>query len=225
MKTEKGIFIVIDGTDGSGKKTQTELLVNRLKEEHIPVKPVSFPNYGKPAAALIELYLNGAFGTDERAVDPYVVSTFYAADRFAEKHSIQQALDNGEVVVADRYVTANMAHQGGKFHSDEERTAYFKWLYDFEYEKGKIPKPDLNIILYVPAEINIALIENRGNKKDIHENNPEHLKRADQTYREIAKLFPDIQLIECCENGAILPREKIHELIWKRVKPLLKNPT
>jgi len=219
---KKGIFIVIDGTDGSGKKTQTELLVKRLEKEQHSVLPISFPNYGKPAAKLVEMYLAGEFGTDERAVDPYVASTFYAADRFAEKQTIQKALDEEKIVVADRYVTANMAHQGGKFQTSEERKKYFNWLYDFEYLHGQIPKPNLNIILYVPAEINIKLIDTRGNAKDIHENNPEHLKRADQTYREISEEFPNIELIECCENGEILAREKIHELIWEKVKGMLK---
>ncbi len=218
----KGIFIVIDGTDGSGKKTQTELLVKRLQSEGREVMAMSFPNYGKPAATLVEMYLHGDFGTDERSVDPYVASTFFAADRFAEKSTIQQALNEGKIVIADRYLTANMAHQGGKFETTQERKEYFEWLYNFEYKHAQIPKPDLNIILYVPAEVNIKLIENRGNVKDIHENNPDHLKRADQTYREIAEQFSDIELVECCHSGEIMSRETIHELIWEKVQKMLK---
>lgn len=218
-----GTLFVIDGTDGSGKKTQTELLAQRLEKEGYTVLSISFPTYGQPSGALVESYLRGDFGDQAQDINPYVASTFYAADRFAQSPKIKQALSKSTVVVTDRYVTANMAHQGGKFTNRQERRDYLEWVYDFEFTKARLPKPTLNIILHVPTEVSMALVDHRGNVKDIHEKNPTHLKQAEETYLEIAELFPDTVLIECCENGSILSREKIHELIWERVSPLLRN--
>lgn len=220
-----GSLFVIDGTDGSGKKTQTELLVKRLEKEGYPVLPMSFPSYGQPAASLVEMYLKGEFGSRAEDINPYVASTFYAADRFAQSPKMKKALSKSAVIVVDRYVTANMAHQGGKFTNAGERKDYLTWLYDFEYNKGRLPKPTLNIILHLPAEVSSALVEKRGNIRDIHENDINHLKRAEETYLEIADLFDDTTLIECYEDGQILPIETIHELIWNKIKPFLKQST
>ncbi|MCX6792870.1 MAG: deoxynucleoside kinase [Candidatus Falkowbacteria bacterium] len=219
----KGFLIVIDGTDGSGKKTQTELLYNWLKENNHPVEKISFPSYGTPSAYFVERYLNGDYGQKANEVNPRLSSIFYALDRFDKSQAIKEMLAEGKIVVTDRYVTANMGHQGSKFTDQAALREYFTWLYDFEYEICQIPKPDLNILLHVSSEINTKLITNRGNVQDIHEKDPEHLKKAELTYLEIAKLFSeDMTMIECVKDDQIMSREEIHEIIKAKVSTLIK---
>jgi dTMP kinase len=217
-----GSFFVIDGTDGSGKKTQTERLVKRLEQEGYPVLSVSFPRYGTPSAKNVELYLAGEMGNDPNKIDPYAVSRYYADDRLAHSTEIQDALNNGIIVISDRYVTANMGHQGSKFSNDVERDAYLQWLYKLEYEENKIPVPDVNFILHVPTKISQKLVTKRGQKKDIHENNYEHLLRAEQTYLKLPQLFEKMVLIECCQDETLMTTEQIHEILWEHITPLLK---
>ena len=219
----RGALFVIDGSDGSGKKTQTALLTERLQKEGYNVMSISFPSYGQPSAAMVEAYLAGEFGNNAEEINPFVASSFYAVDRFAHSHIIKQALSEGKIIIADRYVASNMAHQGGKFINADERKDSIQWEYDFEHIRARLPKPTLNIILHVPTEVSMKLVTERGNKKDLHEKDEHHLRRAEETYLEIGKLIPDVELIECCENGKILSREEIHELIWNKVKALIKN--
>jgi dTMP kinase len=220
---EKGTFFVIDGTDGSGKKTQTNLMVKRLEKEGHPVLAVSFPRYGTPSAKMVERYLAGELGEDPNSIDPYTVSTYYADDRLAHSPEIRNALESGIIVISDRYVTANMGHQGSKFVNEKERDDYLRWLYKQEYEINNIPIPDVNFILHVPTEISQQLVDKRGEKKDIHEKNPEHLRRAEETYLQLPKLFKGFVMIECCKNGSLLSQEAIHEQLWGHISPLL-NP-
>ncbi len=217
----RGALFVIDGTDGSGKKTQTALLTERLKQEGHDVMSISFPAYGEASAAMVESYLNGDFGNNAEDINPFVASSFYAVDRFAHSHIIKQALSAGKIIIADRYVASNLAHQGGKFINADERKAFIEWQYDFEHNKARLPKPTLNIILHVPTDVSMKLVTDRGNKKDLHEKDEHHLRRAEETYLELAQTIPDIELIECCENGEILTREAIHELVWKKVQSKL----
>jgi dTMP kinase len=218
---KKGYFIVIDGTDGSGKKTQTELLVKRLQQEGYPVLSVSFPRYGTPSAKNVELYLAGELGEDPNSIDPYIVSKYYANDRLAHSAEIRNALNNGIIVISDRYVTANMGHQGSKFTNNPDRDAYLHWLYKLEYDENKIPVPDVNFILHVPTVVSQNLVSKRGQKKDIHENNHEHLLRAEQTYLKLPELFKKMILIECCQDGKLMTTEQIHEILWERITLLL----
>lgn len=220
-KNQKGKLIVIDGPDGSGKGTQTNRLKERLEAEGYNSLQVSFPHYHAPSAAMVELYLAGKLGDAVKTNNPYLVSTFYATDRYLQINEIQEALKKGSIVITDRYVAANMGHQGGKISSAEERKEFFKWLYDYEYNKLNIPRPDINLILHIPAELGRKLIERRGREKDIHEKDPEHLRRAEAVYLELPKLFSDFKLIECHKNGEILSVEEIHEIIWQEIKPLL----
>jgi dTMP kinase len=217
-----GKFIVIDGTDGSGKKTQTDLLYSYLKNQNYQVEKISFPSYGTPSAYFVESYLHGKYGDTANATDAKLTSLFYALDRFDKKADINQMLTQGKIVLADRYVTANMGHQGSKTSNPEELKAYFSWLYDLEYNICKIPKPDINILLHVSSEINAQLITDRGKAKDLHEKDPEHLKRAELAYLKMAEMFPeDMTLIECVKDGQIMSREEIHEIIKQKVKDLI----
>lgn len=221
---KKGKFIVIDGTDGSGKATQIEILFNRLKKAGFKVEVADFPQYGKKSAALVEEYLNGEYGTAEE-VGPYRGSILYACDRYAASFQIRKWLDEGRIVISNRYVTANMGHQGGKIKSKNARIKYFKWLYDLEYKTFAIPRPDINIILHVDAEIAQKLVDSKNKRnyikkgtRDIHENDLKHLRSAEKVYLEITKIFPGFCLIECTENGAIMSKEKISDLIWNKLK-------
>jgi dTMP kinase len=215
----KGRFFVIDGTDGSGKATQTKLLISRMLRENLPVQTIAFPQYGLKSAGPVEDYLAGKFGKPEE-VGSRRASVFYAVDRYAASMKISNWLSGGEHVVADRYVASNMGHQGSKERRAEERMAFFKWNDDLEYGMFKIPRPDINIILHVPAAVSMQLIAKRGNVQDAHENLA-HLTAAETTYLEIARTFPGFALIECVEEGTLLSPEKIHEKVWTVVQSAL----
>ena len=226
---QKGKFIVIDGTDGSGKTTQTNLLISRLKKAKHQVETADFPQYGKKSAGLVEEYLNGKYG-EAKQVGPYRASIFYACDRYDASFKIRKWLEQGKIVVSNRYVTANMGHQGGKIKDQEKRKEYFDWLYEFEYNFFKIPKPDLNIILHIDAVIAQKLVDSKeeraylnGAKRDIHEDDIKHLQDAEKVYLEIASSFPNFALIECVKDGKIMTREKISDLVWDEINKSIKR--
>jgi len=220
-----GKFIVIDGTDGSGKTTQLNLLIKKLREQGKEVEVADFPQYNQKSAGLVEEYLEGKYGTADE-VGPYVASVFYAVDRFDASFKMKEQLNQGKIIISNRYVSASMGHQGGKIKTPEELKKYLDWLQNFEYNIMKIPKPDLTLILHVDSEISQKLSINRNREdwknktKDIHEENLQHLKDAEKTYLEISKL-PKFQLIECCKNNQILPIEEIHKLILEKISFLL----
>lgn len=225
-KTEaprRGKLIVLDGTDGSGKTTQFKLLVETLEAEGHQVATVDFPQYGSKSAGPLEEYLNGKYGQ----LNPYAASIFYAIDRFDVSLQIRQWLEQGKIVVANRYVTANAGHQGGKIEDRFERLKYFKWLDNLEYVTFGIPKPDLNIILHVPAAIAQKLVDKKspemrkyanGKKRDLHEADLKHLQNAERVYLEIAKLFPNTKLIECMEGDELLTPQQVHNKVWELVR-------
>lgn len=227
MKKPKGKFIVIDGTDGSGKATQTKMLVKRLKKTGYPVKVADFPQYGKKSSGLVEEYLNGNYGS-AKEVGPYRASIFFACDRYDASFKIKKWLKEGNIVISNRYVTANMGHQGGKIENREKRKKYFSWLYKLEYEIFNIPKPDLNIILHVDAAVAQKLVDSkgirkylRGRKRDLHEKDLKHLRDAERVYIEIGKYFPGFAFIECTKNSRILSREEISDLVWDKLKDVI----
>lgn len=223
-----GKFIVIDGTDGSGKTTQLALLKARLEQEGQAVVLADFPQYNTKSAGPVEEYLSGKYGPAE-AVSAYQASIFYAADRFDASFKIRQWLTAGKIVLSNRYTSANMAHQGGKISNPLERRVFFNWLNDLEYKIFAIPQPDLSVILHVEPEIAQDLAKKRaredwnGKTTDIHEENFDHLKKADAVYHEIVELFPHFDLISCTRNGQILSREDIHSLIWPIVKKAISH--
>lgn len=212
----KGVFVVVEGTDGSGKATQTKLLVDRLRSEGREVETISFPTYGKPAAADVEKYLAGGFGPVE-SIPAKEASVFYANNRLAEKPTIEGWLADGKVVVCDRFVASNMGHQGAKFATKEEREEFFRWEDAYEYGENALPRPDLNVILRLPAEVAMQRIKDRGEAIDKHEN-VVHLKKAEATYMEIAKLF-GFPVVECIEGGTALTPKQIHESIYMLIQP------
>jgi len=218
----RGKFIVIDGIDGSGKATQTKLLTERLKRAGFEVKIADFPQYNTKSAGLVEEYLSGKYGSPEK-VGPYRASIFYASDRYDASFKIKTWLAEDKIVISNRYVTANMGHQGGKINNPLERKHFFDWLYELEYEIFNIPRPDLNIILHVPAEVSQKFAIQRekqdwaGKTDDIHEDNLSHLKNAEQTFLEIANIYPGFAIIECAEQNKILTPAEINDLIWRQI--------
>ena len=147
----KGKLIVLDGTDGSGKATQTELLKKRLEQEGRQVEVISFPQYGRKSAGMIEEYLAGSYGSP-KDVGPRCASVFYACDRYDAAPKIRKWLQEGKIVIANRYVFSSMGHQAGIIADLKERDVFLAWLEQLEYIIFKVPKPDLNILLFVPAE-------------------------------------------------------------------------
>ena len=180
-----GILIAIEGTDSSGKQTQSEMLYKALCEEGIKARLVSFPAYESDSSALVKMYLAGEFGTDPKDVNAYAASTFYAMDRFATfRKDWGRDYDDGTVIVADRYVPSNLIHQASKIDNEKEKDKFIKWLDELEYEHLGLPRPDATIFLDMPTETAQKLMAERANKihnsdkKDIHERNREYLKKS-----------------------------------------------
>ncbi len=223
-----GKFIVIEGTDGSGKTKQFKRLTERLEKSGVEVARFDFPQYGKPSAYFAEKYLNGGYGSSEE-VGPHRASMFYALDRYEASSALRSELEQGKIVVANRYVGSNLAHQGGKIQDGAARKKFFEWGYKLEYEMLGIPKPDISIVLHVPAALAQALVLKKGEraylngaKRDIHEADLEHLEHAEEAYLEMVQLFPkDFVLVECIEEGKLLSIDEIHERIWREVERFL----
>ena len=216
-----GKFIVLEGTDGSGKTEQFRILVAYLIKQKKKVFTVDFPQYGKPSAYYVEQYLKGKYG-GWKEVGAKLASVFYALDRIDVAREIRSHLKKGYWVVANRYTASNMGHHGAKIKEHKKRTELIKWIYDFEYSICALPKPDLNIFLHVPAEISLKLINKRGRKKDIHDNLT-HLKLAEDSYKDAVALYlQEFKVIECAPKGELLSIEKIHTLLTSIVEKLSK---
>lgn len=230
-KTRKGRLIVIEGTDGSGKKTQTALLEQALRQHGYPVVTLAFPQYGAKSAGLVEEYLNGKYGAKPTDVNPYVASLFYALDRFDAATKIRAWLASGKIVLLDRYVDSNVAHQGGKIANPAQRKKFIAWLYDLEYRILGVPKPDIVFILFVPSRIGQQLVAKKSTRAylkkgthDIHEADLRHLKDAEQSYLWLAKTYPkDHRVIACLENKHLLSPEQIHGKMWGVLEQELKR--
>jgi dTMP kinase len=225
-KGKKGKLIVLCGTDGSGKATQTKLLLERLRKEGHDVEAIDFPQYGRKSAALAEDYLNGVYGSAEE-VGPYRASIFFACDRYAASFQIRKWLDERKIVICNRYVSANQGHQAGKIKNLAERDKFLEWLDDLEYNIFGIPKPDVNILLYMPCELGQMLVDKKekrdyieGQKRDIHEADLKHLKAAEEAYIYAAKKYGWLR-IDCNEGDNPKTIEEIHELVWARVKEII----
>lgn len=230
MKKNKGKLIVIDGTDGSGKATQVALLEGALKKEGYKVKLVDFPEYYKNffgkfiGHCLSEQYYNFI------NVHPKIASVLYAADRFESSKEINSYLEKGYIVLANRYVSANQIHQGGKIKNAKKRAEFIKWLDEMEYGVFKIPRPDLVLYLSVPLELSLKMMKERnktsqrnyvGNKKDVHEVDTDFQKNSRASALWLAKTLPNFIKIDCAEKKDILSREIIHQKVLLEVNACL----
>ncbi len=222
----RGKLIVIEGTDCSGKETQTGLLLDRFKEDNIKAYEFSFPNYNSPTGKIIGgPYLGkdgeqGSFFKEGATnVDPKVASLYYAADRKYNIDKITFLLDNGANVILDRYIYSNMAHQGGKIIDRKKRKNVYKWLEKLEFDLLKLPKPDIAIFLHMPVEQSTLLKKNRDSL-DEHEKDINHLKGAENAYKELALMY-DMYVVECVIDGTIRSIKDINDDVYDYIKAKL----
>ena len=221
----KGKLIVFEGTDGSGKATQTKLLVEALEQRGRAVRKLTFPRYDQDSSMLVRMYLNGAFGTDPNDVNPYAASTFYAVDRYASYKKVWGTdYEGGGLILADRYTTSNAVHQTGKL-PEEEWEGFLRWLFDFEYHKLGLPEPDLVFYLDMPTERAAELLRRREGEThttgDIHEVDTAYLAQCRRVALRAAELCGWVR-ISCVDGaGAIRTEEEIHEEIWTKIQSVL----
>lgn len=237
MKSKKGKFFVLEGMDGSGKATQTKLLVQALKGKGRDVVKIDFPQYGKVSAGLIENYLRGVYGS-AKEVGPYRASIFYACDRYDLSFQIRQWLGEGKIVIADRYIASNIGHQGGKLITNKKAwNKYITWLHHLEFELFGIPQPDYTLILKISPQLSMQnsnkitdqeKLKKRtsylgdSKKQDIHEADKKHLANTLKSYTAISKKFPkQYRIIECEKDGQFLPLETIHKKVLQLVEQKL----
>lgn len=230
MDKNRGVFIVLEGTDGSGKGAQFKLLGEQLAKAGYDVATFDFPQYDQPSSYFVKEYLNGRYG-NANEVGPYTGSLFYALDRYDAAANIREALDAGKIVLANRFTGSNMAHQGTKFNNPDERRGYFIWLDNLEFEMLKIPRPDMNIVLRVPADIAQKLVDQKeqrnytDKKRDLHEADLNHLQRAVQVYDDLCQLFPkDFSRIDCVRSGELLSIDDVNRLVCEKVATILPRP-
>lgn len=224
----KGKLIVIDGGDGAGKATQVALLVKRLEAQGQTVETLDFPQYTQNTfGALIRECLDGKRG-DFLAVDPRIASTLFAADRFEAKPRLERWLSEGKVVILDRYVSANMMHQGAKLHDREELESFLGWLDHMEHEVFGLPRPDLIVYLAVPYEVRErlkaqAVSEGKHSAKaaDQHEASAAFQEATEARARAIVAEKNDWSAVECTDGEAMRSREEIHEAVYKVVSKVI----
>ena len=222
--SKHGKLIVFEGIDGSGKSSQYKLLCSRLKDEGFTFDNIVFPRYNEESSALIRMYLGGAFGNDPADVNAYAASTFYAVDRYASYVTDWgKSYDNGGIILSDRYTTSNAVHQGCKL-SREELPDFFDWLYDLEYTRMGLPKPDLVLYLDVDVQTSLERMAQRraedGSKADIHEKDTGYLEKCLNLGHHAAAHY-GWTVIDFKKDGEIRSLEEKHEEIYHIVKRVL----
>lgn len=221
-----GKLIVIEGTDGSGKSTQFHRLTNRLRHEGRAFQQLVFPQYQEESSALIRMYLNGEFGTRPSDVNAYAASAFFAVDRYASYKKVWgQWYAQGGLVLSDRYTTSNAVHQASK-EPPENRAEFLRWLYEFEYEKLGLPRPDLTIYLDVPTDFTEKLMRSREESThthaDIHEQDLAYLATCRRTGKAAAAYY-GWTVIDCVRDGKMRGIDDIHEEIYRHVMKCLEE--
>lgn len=217
----KGKLIVFEGADGSGKTTQSKLLLNYFKENKIPAKYISFPRYDDSLwGAMVRRFLRGDFGRLAE-VDPYFASCLYAGDRAAASGQLKKWLLGGYTVVCNRYIGSNIGHMAAKFKSQSERTRYIKWLEDLEYRENGIPREDLVIFLHVAVSVSQDLM--KGRKLDIHERDLKYLAKVTEVYEAVTRSKKNWVKVDCTKGGQILKPEEIHKKVLAVLKKLGNN--
>lgn len=220
-----GKLIAIEGSDSSGKETQSKLIYNILKEEGNNVKLVSFPDYNSESSSCVKMYLGGEFGTNASEVNIFGASICYSVDRFASfTKNWKTFYLNGGIIIADRYTISNVIHQASKIKDEKLRKDYIEWLYDMEFNKMDIPEPDLVLFLDMPPRMAEKLMADRVNKinettkKDIHERNTEYLLNAYNLSKNIVNEMNWVN-INCVDDfGCLYTKQEISTSIYNIIK-------
>jgi dTMP kinase len=220
---KRGTFLVLEGTDGSGKTVQFELLKKYFSSKKVPYEVLDFPQYGFPSAYFVEKYLNGEYGQN---IPPKIASLFYALDRYEVSFKLRKWLREGKTVLANRFVASNMGHQGAKIRDRKARAEFIQWVYNIEYTVLGIPKPNVNIMLRVPPRLAYDFIAQKaersylkGKKRDIHEQSLQHLVHAFEAYAQTISMFPkEFIPIECAPRNRMLSIEEIHACVVEKIK-------
>ena len=219
----RGKLIVIEGTDCSGKETQTKLLIEKLRKEGFNINNFSFPNYESATGKIIggpylgkEYICDSYFEEGPAKVLPKVASLYYAADRVYNIDKINSLLNKGYHVILDRYVYSNMAHQGGKIEDKKERNKMYDFLHALEFDLLSLPEADVLIFLHMPTDLAQKLKEGRAEMPDGHERDINHLKNAERAYIEISEKY-NMKLIECALDGKVRDIESIGNDVYDYV--------
>jgi dTMP kinase len=234
MKVGKiqGKLIVIDGTDGSGKATQVSLLTKHLEEEGHTVKIIDFPEYEKNFFGEFIGHCLTEQRYNFKKLHPKIASIFYAADRWESSTELAEWLKKGYIVIANRYVSANQIHQGGKIKNAKKRRDFLEWLDKMEYEIFGIPRPNLVLYLSVPTKVVRELIKKRdaevtrnykGKKKDVHESDIKFLDASRESALKLVKELNNFVKIDCAPEGELLSRETIHEKVMDEVEKIIRK--
>ncbi len=216
-----GKLIVIEGLDGCGKATQAGILADRLEQAGYPVRRIEFPDYDHDSSALVKLYLSGAFGDNPEDVNAYAASSFYAVDRFASYRQFwKKDYDDGRIIIANRYTTANAPHQMCKL-PPEQWDSFLDWLFDYEYCKLGLPEPSLVIQLSLPNDVSQQLLSSRysgdESKKDIHERASDYLEQC-RVCAEYAAKRQGWNVVQCAVEGRLMSIEDIGNIVWQQVE-------
>ena len=221
MPRRKGRFIVIEGSDGIGKKTQADLIVKMFRRIGKQVVFYDFPQYERSFfGKMVAGYLNEKFG-DVNESDPYLISLLYAGDRFEASEHIRHDLNRGKIVICNRYTQSNMAFQAAKLKKSARKREFLEWLEELEFGIFNVPKPDMVIYLWAPYEVSQKMVDNKkkrsytGKKRDIHERNNEFLSRVEKEYLELAKSSPEWRTIICTEGKKLLTPQEISQKIFE----------
>lgn len=220
----KKTFIAIDGLDASGKKTQTDLLIDYLSKKGEEFRHLSFPTYDNDFSSFVNMYLSGTFGENPETVNAYAASTFFAMDRYASfMLDWKKDYEKGKIIIANRYTTANAVHQLSKL-PENEYDKFLDWLYDYEFTKLELPKPDIVIYLSLPPELSLKLLEKRcsdtGVAKDIHEKSMSHMEKSYKAVNFSSKKL-GWHKIECNRGDKIRPADDIHKEILSYLNKVL----
>ena len=215
----QGIIIAFEGLDGSGKETQSRLLEKRLNNNGIKTIRMEFPEYFNKYSIFVKEYLKGDYGNE---VDPYLVSMFFALDRFGiYKKKISKYLNEGYVILCDRYVYSNLIYQGSRFNDLKSRNDFFKWILDFEYNKCGLQKEDITFFMDVPVDISLNILESRT-QKDINEQNKEFLRECYENSKYIVDKY-NLANVNCLQNNKLLSVEEINNYLFDYIIKYLNS--
>jgi len=229
MPKAKGKFIVIEGSDGVGKKTQADLIIKMFRRVGKQVVFYDFPQYERSFfGKMVADYLNEKFG-DVNNSDPFLISLLYAGDRFEASEHIRHDLNKGKIVICNRYTQSNMGFQTAKLKTQKEKTEFLEWLEELEFGIFNIPKPDMVIYLYAPYKISQALVDKKNKrsytdkKRDIHERNSDFLAKVEREYLNLAKNNHEWRTIICTEGDKLLSPQDISSKIFAAIEGSAKT--